>query len=115
MKLYEIGYWSHEESPSFLFTNETNYTQEQFNQVIIDIVKNSKQQVGKDEFLKITFENILKDIVEELKVKYKFTIIKAEVSFVPFGWSNLTNTKGWEWEIGNDDINVLIKALKNEK
>ena len=54
----------------------------------------------------------MKNIVDKLKAKYKFTIIKAEISFIPFGWSNLTNTEGWEWETGNDDINVLIKALK---
>ncbi len=116
MKFYKIGYWSHEESPSFFFTNNTDYTQKQFNQIIIDIIKNLKQLISKEKFQKLTFENILEDVVEELKAKYEFVIIKPKNSFVPFGWANIFNKeKGWESETKYDDINILINAFRNEE
>jgi hypothetical protein len=69
-KVYEVGYWSHEESPRYLFTNKDEYTQEEFNTIITDIVKEilEKHKEKKDNYYKkITFEWILEDVIEALK------------------------------------------------
>jgi uncharacterized protein YejL (UPF0352 family) len=116
-KVYEVGYWSHEESPRYLFTNKDEYTQEEFNTIITDIVKEilEKHKEKKDNYYKeITFEWILKDVIEALKKNYGFVELESNVSFFPFGWASIA-TNEWEWETSNDDINVLRKALKNKK
>ena len=116
MNFYEIGYWSMEEVPRIIFTNEKNYTQDQFDDLIIDLVKELKPKLLKDykKIEDVNFENCLYDIVRLLKNNFGFEPIKPSVIFRPFGWASIKNKNDWIDETKHDRVLNKLRDALNE-
>lgn len=114
MKIYELGYWSHEEAPKIILSCDNSYTQEQFNDLIIDIIKNIEiYEIELYGSFNFTFEDCLEPVLKSLIDDFGFSIINSDVIFKPFGWGPLNND-GWVHDIPkNDDIYIIRKALNS--
>jgi hypothetical protein len=114
MKIYEIGYWSHEEAPKILLTCDKEYTQEQFNDLVTDIISdigvNELEKYGKFDS---SFETVFMSLFETL-TEFGFSEIKSDVKLRPFGWASLTESD-WKHDISEtDDINLLREKIRNK-
>ena len=112
MGIYEIGYWSHEEAPKILFTCDKDYTQEQFTDLVSDIIADigvkEIEQYG--EFFS-KFEDLLEPVYFKLQ-EFGFKEIKSTVKLNPYGWSSLTDVD-WKKDLPeDDDIYILSKKLR---
>lgn len=113
MEIYEIGYWSHEEAPKILFTCDKDYTQEQFTDLVSDIIAD----IGVEEIeiygdFRTRFDDLLEPLFFKLK-EFGFKEIKSTVKLRPFGWAPLTEID-WKHDIPEtDDINILREKIRN--
>lgn len=115
MNFYEVGYWSHEEAPKMIFTNEKNYTQDQFDNLIIDLVKELKPKLieNYEKWEDVNFDNCLHDIVPLLINNFGFKPLNPDVIFRPFGWASIVNKNDWIDDTKHDRaLNKLRDALK---
>jgi hypothetical protein len=114
MKIYEIGYWSHDEAPKILLTCDKEYTQEQFNDLVTDIISDiGVKEIEKNGYFDSSFESVLLLLYEELQ-QYGFNEIKADVKLRPFGWASLTED---DWKHGipeTDDLNILREKIRQK-
>jgi len=114
MKIYELGYWSRDESPKILLTCDKEYTQEQFNDLVTDIITDiGIKEIEKNGHFDSTFEHILIPLYETLQ-QYGFNEIKANIKIKPFGWASLIEYD-WKYDISEtDDINILRKLIRKK-
>ena len=112
MEIYEIGYWSHEESPKILFTCDKDYTQEQFIDLVSDIIADlGLIDIEKYGIFNSKFEDILEPLYFKLQ-EFGFKEIKSTVKVNPFGCAILTN-EHWKYDIPEtDDLNILREKIR---
>jgi len=115
MEIYEIGYWSYEDSSKTLLTNDKPYTQDQFNDLVSDIIAD----IGVVELelygdFRSRFDDLIEPIVLSLINDFNFKEVKPKVKLRPFGWSSLTEND-WKHDISkDDDINILREKLREK-
>lgn len=125
---YEVGYWSYEESPVNILTNEKYFTQEQFNELVSDCAlkvydsKNNEQlnsirehnDKADDELdkLEVTFDTIRFGIIEMLILEFGFKELEISASFVPFGWASI-EIKDWK-EVKDPYLEILRRKIMNK-
>ncbi len=109
--IYNIGYGTCEESDYFQLCHEIKYSQREFEKIIVKIVMKEFKghKVEKDE--KISFQDILYRLVEELTKNFGFKRVKFTAEFNVFGWANLLDKKDWE-EDRNIQLNMLTNAIE---
>ena len=113
--IYEIGYWSNEEAPRTLLTNDKDYTQDQFNALIVSIVKILRPALIEiyESLDKVWFEDILDDIISHLERQYGFKQIKPTVIFRPYGLASIRDAEHCVYATKNDvALGILREALK---
>ncbi len=130
MYIYDIGYYSHEESDNVQFYHEQKFSKKEFedarkqsfrhpgiedsvNIVIkaaINMLKN--QKIGKRGI--ITFQDIFHDVAEELTRNFGFRRVDFTARFNAFGWANILDKKDWE-DDRDEQLNLLTEKLMESK
>lgn len=110
MHIYDIGYYSHEESDNVQFYHEQKFVKKEFEDIVIkaaiSVLKN--QKIGKSGI--ITFQDIFHDVVEELVRNFGFKKVEFDAKFNAFGWANIFDEKDWE-DDRDEQLDLLTKAI----
>lgn len=113
MHIYEIGYWSMEESPMILLSSNVKYTQTEFDDLVSDafiksyIVKYPNIDDDYD-----TAGDVYREAIDILISEHGFSEIKTEISFIPFGWASIKNIDDWKGSYNdNDKLSILREKL----
>lgn len=112
--LYTVGYVSHEESPKNVLLSEKQYTEEQFDELVIGVsVDLVKKAFAEDPEASIHgFEDLYHDVSERLVKDHGFVKADTQASFRPFGWSSIFDADDWkEHRKDEGQLNRLTKAL----
>ena len=120
---YNIAYSSHEECPSVILSNQSFFTEEEFNELLSDVyvhcykdkVKEYKAKNRKIEYINIS--TLYKDVINYLIKNHGFNRLDIVHKFEPFGWQNLTDNIGdIENIIGSwsNDINEFNKLITDK-
>jgi hypothetical protein len=109
MHVYEVGYWSHEESPRYLLYSDKKFTKKQFDDLVSDCFKVAYQNKNNDSN-HVNVEELLSEAVEILK-GFGFKEYETTASFIPFGWACVKNNE--DWKEGEDSELKLIRDKIN--
>lgn len=122
MHYYELGYWSLENNPSIILSNNKLYTKKQFHDLVSDLyikVYNRDKEdfsiddeTGKPYEFNFDASNFTDEVIEEL-VKIGFNKLKVEQGFIPFGWGSIIDKEDWTDQIPEDDPIKLIRDKLN--
>jgi hypothetical protein len=128
MYIYQVGYWTMEESPSYYLFHVNKYTQEQFDDIVSDaFVKSYKDKWPicelkdiSDEHGESTYEtDYVDDILDDaMNYLYKegFIEIKTDITFEPFGWASISDESSWKGSYReNDKLNMIREKLNIHK
>lgn len=120
MKIYEFGYWSHEECPNYLLTCVNDYTPDQFKDLCVDLYKEAYEKAIKENKTDPTntwVEELIDVVLEKLIVNFGFNELTPDCSFNPFGWGsvNVINSENWEDLPKKDDLYKIRNKLNNLK
>ena len=82
---YEVGYHSYEESTIYTLTNDKEYTQQQFDELVSDcMIEAYKAKKAKEVYTK-SIQDILEETINILKDKFGFKAAEIHARFTPFG------------------------------
>ena len=111
---YEVGYWSYEESPVNILTNEKYFTQEQFNELVSDCALKVYDSKNNEQLNSIRehFDTIRFGIIEMLILEFGFKELEISASFVPFGWASI-EIKDWK-EVKDPYLEILRRKIMNK-
>ncbi len=109
--IYNIGYSTYEESEYYQLYHKRRYSQEEFEKIVVKAVMNwfKEYEVKKDE--KISFQDIIFSLIEELTKNFGFKKVDFTAEFSVFGWANLLDKQNWE-EDRNKQLKMLTKAIE---
>ena len=105
---YEIGYYSHEECPSYNLQHEKQFSQEEISQMVVEalsvIIDKTKKKHS-------DFEYLIEPVCDYL-VKYRgFEYIEFEARWNVFGWASLFDENDWK-ETDDPKLKYLRDELK---
>lgn len=109
--IYNIGYSTYEESEYYQLYHKIKYSQEEFEKIVTKAVTNQFKghKVKKKE--RISFQDIISSVVEELTNNFGFKKVDFIAEFSVFGWANLLDKKDWE-EDRNKQLELLTNSIK---
>ncbi len=123
MYVYQVGYYTHEESPRYNLTHEVKYSKKQFDDMVIDIMSDLAIKVpittfdfddgSKSEDRFDSVENILTETIEILKSNSGFKDLIITSSFTPFGWASINDKTDWRGQRGKD-LDKITKRVKEK-
>ena len=112
--LYNVGYYSHEESQYDQLSHTKKYTKEEFEKLvletILDILRSRDDKESNISYQRINFE-----VIEKLIEKYGFKEVEFEGSFEIFGWANLLDKEDWKHDQDENLMKIrnVISKCKN--
>jgi hypothetical protein len=111
MYIYDMGYYTYEESDYHQICHEQKYNDKEFEEIVIKAAINilKEKETKKEE--RISFQDILHDVVEELIKNFGFKEVKFTVRHYIFGWPNILDEKDWKGDRGKE-LNQLTKRIK---
>jgi hypothetical protein len=130
MYYYEIGYWSHEECPKHILTNEKEYSQGEFDELVSNCyveAYNNKIKADKEDAeaynnkiktdkeyddFSYTAEDLIDYVIEILNNNFGFKEPITKAKFNPFGWASLKNKIDWD---GHRDFQLNLITDKINK
>jgi len=95
MYIYNLGYYSHEESEYTQLSHKDKFTQKEFEGFVM---KASAKIIKESNDKKLTFQDIFSGVVEELVKSYGFTEVKFDAEFSAFGWADILDKNDWKSE-----------------
>jgi len=120
MNIYQVGYYSYEESPKYLLKSEKLYTKKQFDDLVSDCYQKayliSKKDFEKDKILDnmlLQVEDLLEEVIKILKNDFGFETFNPVCEFMPFGWASVTDYEDWKDDIKSDTQLKLIRDKIN--
>ncbi len=120
MNIYQVGYYSYEESPEYLLKSEKLYTKKQFDDLVSDCYKKAyltiKKDFEKDENLENMLskvEHFLEEVIKILKNDFGFKTFNPVCDFMPFGWASVTDYEDWRDDTKSDTQLKLIRDKIN--
>ena len=120
MNIYQVGYYSYEESPKFLLKSEKLYTKKQFDDLVSDCYKKAYLNIRKDfesddniDHMLSQVEDFLEEVIKILKNEFGFETFNPVCNFMPFGWASVTDYKDWKDDIKSDTQLKLIRDKIN--
>ena len=115
MHIYNLGYYSHEESEYIQLSHDNKFTQKEFE----EIVMNSAARIfDKESDKNISFQDIFLDVVDDLIKNCGFKKVDFEAEFSVFGWPHIMDKDDWKGERDKllDKLTDFIKTKqKNGK
>ena len=110
MYYYKIGYWSFEETSSYTLMNENEFTEEQFDELVVDCIAS----VFKENKSCKNFEKIINKVIKMLEDEFGFKQPIVKASFIPFGWANFDDPDDWKPQVEDDKLELIrSKVAKN--
>jgi len=116
--LYRLGHYSYEDSSSYELSCESQYTQEEFDNLIVkcsqEIYSNLHPRINLEtESYLLCFYHIIPDIISLLIEKYHFSEIKYDVTFTAFGWGRIDKN---DWKEDSDkNLQLIRKQIITDK
>jgi hypothetical protein len=110
MYIYNLGYYSHEESEYIQLYHSDKFTQEQFEEIIM---KSVADIIGESKDKDYTFEDIFTDVMEYLIKNVGFKKVKFDADFNIFGWPPILDKNDWKGERG-ELLDKLADFVKNK-
>lgn len=106
--IYNVGYYSYEESCYAQLYHMKKFTQKEFEDIVIkasisvlkdhEYVKNYKQSNKEPFKITVTFQDILFSVIEVLIEKFGFKKVNFIGKFDVFGWADILDSKDWKGE-----------------
>lgn len=113
MYIYNVGYHSYEESEYVQLCHTKKFNKKEFEKIVtkatVNILKEYKIKKGE----KLSFQDILHEVVRELIKNFGFEEIKFTSEFNVFGWANILDEKDWKHD-RDEQLKLLTKLLKKE-
>jgi hypothetical protein len=110
MYIYNLGYYSHEESEYISLYHKDKFTQKEFEEFVMNATFKIIEGSGDQE---LTFQDIFSEVVEELVKSYGFTEVKFDAEFSAFGWAHILDKDDWKAERG-ESLDKLADFIKNK-
>ena len=111
MKVYVLGYWSHEESRYDYLTHEKIFSEQEFKDMIFESVYEAILEDKKKEHSYLHgYYDIHNQTVKVMKNKYGFKDLKAEQEWSCFGWASMFERGVW----ADSDQIELIDFLQSK-
>lgn len=114
MYLYKFGYHSYEDSGRIVLSSETQYSDQEFKQMIFDATNNVLKNIiinnSNHVYLSedgVSFSEIWELVASELEAK-GFSPVKYQTEWSCFGWPSITNGTDW-----NDQRGLELTELTN--
>jgi len=108
---YVVGYDSYEEAPQTQLTNEKEYTQEQFDDLVSDCFARAFKAKGKIKHdFQANVDHLIDDAIKILEEEFGFERPAVQATFSPFGWASVVDDKDWEGHVDSDKQLQLIRS-----
>ncbi len=119
MNLYNLGYDTYEESEYIQLSHKHKYSDEEFKKIVRTATTNVITKLEIKENERISFQDIIEDVAEELIKTFGFKRVKFDAEFSVFGWANILDKDDWK-EVRGEELNKLtdfvnIKLKKKSK
>ena len=99
INIYNIGYYSHEESSYVQLIHDQKYSETEFKNIIFKAVENVLRKMKDKEIelipLYFSFQSIFDNVIEELINSFGFRKLEYTASWDCFGWPSILNEKDW--------------------
>jgi len=113
MYIYNMGYYSHEESEYTQLYHEDKFSEQEFEEIIM---KSATKILDGENVENTSFQDIYHEVVEELINSFGFKKVEFEAEFSIFGWPKIGNKDEWKGARGEllDKLADFIKTKGNK-
>ena len=109
---YEFGYWGYDDSPSYLFIHKKKYSQEEFENIIVECSKiafeKNKEHYTNSNPETIYFNTIFRDVGTLLEDRYNFVTIAPDVKVTPCELAQIRLVPNAQIDNEDEDDNEAI-------
>ena len=112
--LYNVGYYTHEESQYDQLSHTKKYTKEEFEKFVLEIILDVLRSRD-DKESNFSYQRIHSEVIEKLVERYGFKEVEFEADFNIFGWANLLDEEDWKHDQDENLMKIrdAISKYKN--
>ena len=113
MPIYNLGYDTYEESEYIQLSHEHKYSDKEFKQIVRTATANVINKMEIKENKRISFQDIIEDVAEELIQTFGFKRVKFDAEFSVFGWADISDKDDWK-EVRGEELDKLSEFVNTE-
>jgi len=114
MEIYNIGYYTYEESDYAQLYHEKKFTKKELDEIIFKAsLSVIKKKMVLNHFIH-NYSDIHSDVISVLCDNYGFKEVEYDMSWTCFGWASIFDNKDWESDRDNN-LKNLTKYLNKAK
>lgn len=113
MYLYNLSYDTYEESEYIQLSHKHKYSDKEFKKIVRTATNNIITKIKTKENKRISFQDIIEDVAEELIKNFGFKRVKFDAEFSIFGWADILDKSDWK-EVRDEELNKLTDFINTE-